>query len=122
MTCGSLIGGYRPLGKSLEILLVGKMERGKLVFVGKVHGGLTPPLRLKLVKMLGPLQVAECQFVNLPTTRGRFGEGITRDEMNEFVWARPEIEVELKFAEWTDAGLLRHPDFGHTLAWHNANP
>jgi ATP-dependent DNA ligase len=40
----------------------------------------------------------------------RFGEGITTEEMNELVWVRPEIVVELKFAEWTEAGLLRHPE------------
>jgi bifunctional non-homologous end joining protein LigD len=48
----------------------------------------------------------------LPTTRsGHFGEGVTAEEMSDYVWLRPEIEAEIKFAEWTSARLRRHAEF-----------
>jgi ATP-dependent DNA ligase len=28
-----------------------------------------------------------------------------------YVWLRREIEAEIKFAEWTAGGLLRHAEF-----------
>ncbi len=42
---------------------------------------------------------------------GQWGEGVTVDEMSDYIWLRPEIEAEIKFAEWTTAGLLRHAEF-----------
>jgi bifunctional non-homologous end joining protein LigD len=35
----------------------------------------------------------------------------TADEMVDYIWLRPEIEAEIKFAEWTAGGLLRHAEF-----------
>jgi bifunctional non-homologous end joining protein LigD len=31
--------------------------------------------------------------------------------MADYVWLRPEIEAEIKFAEWTQGGILRHAEF-----------
>jgi len=30
--------------------------------------------------------------------------------MSDYTWLRPEIIAEIKFAEWTTASLLRHPE------------
>jgi hypothetical protein len=38
-------------------------------------------------------------------------EGVTAEEMNDYTWLRSEIEAEMKFAEWTVAGVLRHAEF-----------
>jgi ATP-dependent DNA ligase len=49
-----------------------------------------------------------------PTVAGRqahWGEGVTADEMADYIWLRPEIEAEIKFAEWTASRLLRHAEF-----------
>jgi bifunctional non-homologous end joining protein LigD len=36
---------------------------------------------------------------------------VTAEEMSAYTWLRPEIEAEIKFAEWTHSGLLRHAEF-----------
>jgi bifunctional non-homologous end joining protein LigD len=108
-----VIGAYRPDGDRVEILLVGKFEAGKFVFRGKVHQGLNPWNRRELVKLLKPLAVARCPFVNLPTTKTKshWGEGVSAEEMAEYKWVRPEVVAEVRFAEWTRGGVLRHAEF-----------
>ena len=107
-----VIGAYRLDGKRLDILLVGHFEGSKLLFAAKVHQGLNPANRRALLKVLEPLAVNECPFANLPTTKsGHWGEGVTAEEMDDYTWLRPEIEAEIKFAEWTAAGVLRHAEF-----------
>ena len=136
-----VIGAYRLDGKRLELLLVGQFEGSKLLFVGKVHQGLNPANRRALLKLLQPLAIDQCPFANLPTTgrtskpfvapelRPRSdvptssgnkkpstfnlfrSEGVTADEMADYTWLRPEIEAEIKFAEVTTAGVLRHAEF-----------
>jgi bifunctional non-homologous end joining protein LigD len=107
-----VIGAYRLDGKRLELLLVGYFENGKLLFAGKVHQGLNPTNRAMLLKTLQPLRTNRCLFVNLPTTKkGQWGEGVTAEEMGDYVWLRPQIVAEIKFAEWTTASVLRHAEF-----------
>jgi bifunctional non-homologous end joining protein LigD len=111
-----VIGAYRLDGKRLELLLVGYFDGAKLLFAGKVHQGLNPANRRALLKLLEPLATKKCPFANLPTGGrrpgpGHWGEGVTADEMSDYIWLRPEIEAEIKFAEWTAAGLLRHAEF-----------
>jgi bifunctional non-homologous end joining protein LigD len=107
-----VIGACRLDGKRLEILLVGYAEGKKLLFAAKVHQGLNPANRRALLKLLAPLATDKCPFANLPTTKsGHWGEGVMADEMSDYTWLRPEIEAEIKFAEWTTAGILRHAEF-----------
>jgi len=106
------IGAYRLDGQRLELLLVGYFEGTKLLFAGKVHQGLNPANRRALLKLLQPLATKKCAFANLPTSKsGHWGEGVTADEMADYIWLRPEIEAEIKFAEWTEGGVLRHAEF-----------
>jgi ATP-dependent DNA ligase len=57
--------------------------------------------------------VARCPFANLPnsTGRGRWGEGVTVEDMETLRWVEPFTVVEVSFVEWTRDGLLRHPRF-----------
>jgi bifunctional non-homologous end joining protein LigD len=106
------IGGYRLDGKRFELLLVGYFENKKLLFAGKVQQGLNPANRRALLKILGPLAVGKCPFANLPTSKtGHWGEGVTAEEMGDYVWLNPEMVAEIKFAEWTSGGVLRHAEF-----------
>jgi bifunctional non-homologous end joining protein LigD len=94
------------------LLLVGYGEGNKLLFAGKVHQGLNPANRRALLKLLLPLAVEKCPFANLPTSKsGHWGEGVTAEEMGDYVWLRPEMEAEIKFAEWTTGKVLRHAQF-----------
>lgn len=107
-----VIGAFRLDGKRLELLLVGYFEGKKLLFAGKVHQGLNPSNRRALLKSLQPLQTMKCAFANLPTSKaGHWGEGVTAEEMGDYIWLRPEMVAEIKFAEWTTGGVLRHPEF-----------
>jgi len=107
-----VIGAYRLDGSRLELLLVGYFENQKLLFAGKVHQGLNPANRRALLKALQPLRVEECPFANLPTFKtGHWGEGVTGEEMGDYVWLRPETVAEIKFAEWTHGSVLRHAEF-----------
>jgi ATP-dependent DNA ligase len=89
-------------------------QNPKLLFAAKVHQGLNPANRRALLKLLQPLATKQCPFANLPTVAGRkahWGEGVTAEEMADYTWLRPEIEAEIKFAEWTTASVLRHAEF-----------
>jgi bifunctional non-homologous end joining protein LigD len=112
-----VIGAYRLDGKRLELLLVGYFENKKLLFAGKVHQGLNPANRRALLKVLEPLRVERCPFANLPTTKsGHWGEGVTAEEMADYVWLKPELVAEIKFAERTKGGVLRHAEFAKLLS------
>jgi DNA ligase D-like protein (predicted ligase) len=107
-----VIGAYRLDGNRLELLLVGYFENGKLLFAGKVHQGLNPANRRSLLKVLQPLQLGKCPFTNLPTSKkSHWGEGVTAEEMGDYIWLKPETVAEIKFAEWTKGGVLRHAEF-----------
>ena len=107
-----IVGGFRLDGKRLELLLVGFFEGKKLLFAGKVHQGLNPANRSALLKTLQPLQIEKCAFANLPTSKsGHWGEGVTAEEMGDYVWLRPVTVAGIKFAEWTTGGVLRHAEF-----------
>ena len=107
-----VIGGYRPEGKSLELLLVGYYAKEQFLFAGKVRMGLNPSLRALLAKGLQPLVVKACPFANLPNSKkGHWGEGVTAEEMGNYVWLRPVVVAEIKFTEWTEGDVLRHPEF-----------
>jgi ATP-dependent DNA ligase len=108
-----VIGGYRPDGASgLDALLVGFYEGKELRFAGKVRAGLIPHVRREVLGKLKPLQVPECPFANLPDTDvGRWGGGITADQMREMHWTKPQLVAQIRFVEWTAENRLRHAAF-----------
>ena len=107
-----VIGGFRLDGKRLELLLVGYFEKRKFLFAGKVHQGLNPSNRAALLKTLTPFQNINCPFENLPTSRsGHWGEGVTAEEMADYIWVNPQVVAQIKFAEWTAGEVLRHAEF-----------
>jgi bifunctional non-homologous end joining protein LigD len=104
-----VVGGYK-VGRPLESLLVGVYENGRLVFLDKVRYGLTPWLRAELHRRLSPLEQAACPFANLPERPTRKG-AVTREEMENIRWLKPEAVAQIAFNEWTPDGHLRHPTF-----------
>ena len=59
-----------------------------------------------------PLHVAQCPFANLPDAdAGRWGGGVTAEQMVEMQWTRPELVVQVRFVEWTAEGRLRHAKY-----------
>jgi bifunctional non-homologous end joining protein LigD len=108
-----VIGGYRSDGvNGLDALLVGFYEGKKLRFAGKVRAGLVPHVRREVLGKLKPLQVQDCPFANLPDTYvGRWGAGITADQMREMHWTKPQLVAQIRFVEWTAESRLRHAAF-----------
>lgn len=108
-----VIGGYRPEGGNLELILVGYFEKGTLLFAGKVRQALNPRKRKDLLTILKPLTTHQCPFANLPSsTKGHWGEGVTAEDMGNYVWVKPNLVAEVGFTEWTTGGILRHAEFG----------
>jgi bifunctional non-homologous end joining protein LigD len=108
-----VIGGYRPDGPNgLDALLVGYYKGKELRFAGKVRAGLIPHVRREVLGKLKPLRVQECPFANLPDTDvGRWGAGITADQMREMHWTKPQLVAQIRFVEWTAENRLRHAAF-----------
>jgi len=108
-----VIGGYRPDGANgLDALLVGYYEGKELRFAGKVRAGLVPHVRREVLGKLKPLQVQDCPFANLPDTDvGRWGGGITADQMRAMHWTKPQLVAQIRFVEWTAENRLRHAAF-----------
>jgi len=105
-----VIGGYK-IGNPLESLLVGYHDAGgKLVFLDTVRNGLTPWLRRELHGKLAPLETEACPFANLPERKTRLG-AITKEQMKNCRWVKPEPVAQIEFGEWTGDGHLRHPKF-----------
>jgi bifunctional non-homologous end joining protein LigD len=108
-----VIGGYRPDGSNgIDAVLVGYYEGHALRFAGKVRAGLVPYVRREVLAKLKPLRTGECPFDNLPDPdAGRWGGGITAEQMQEIQWTKPELVAQVRFTEWTAENRLRHAAF-----------
>jgi bifunctional non-homologous end joining protein LigD len=69
-------------------------------------------VRREVLDKLKPLCVPECPFANLPDAgAGRWGGGITADQMREMQWTKPQLVAQIRFTEWTAENRLRHAAF-----------
>ena len=107
-----VVGGFKPNSRHFESLVVGYYEARQLQFAAKVRAGFTPAIRTTLFTQLEPAVIGTCPFANLPQdAHGRWGEGVTAEDMKDLRWVRPRLVIEVAFVEWTNAGVLRHPSF-----------
>lgn len=104
-----VIGGYTP-GTPFDALIVGFYHENKLYFAAKVRNGFVPRVRRETFKKLKPLETTECPFVNLPEKK-RTQWALTREEMKNCRWVRPELVAQIEFTEWTPDGHLRQAAF-----------
>lgn len=110
-----VIGGFTPPKNSrphFGALLVGYYEGGKLLYAGKVGSGFDHARLGALHREFLHRATPTCPFANLsaPRTAGR-GAGMTASAMREVTWVKPDLVAQVRFTEWTDDGLLRHPVF-----------
>ncbi len=62
-----------------------------------------------LFKRFRGLVRVSCPFQNLPENRkGRWGGGLTAEDMSKCRWLEPRLVAAVEFAEWTSANHLRH--------------
>jgi bifunctional non-homologous end joining protein LigD len=97
-----VIGGYTPPQGSREwlgALLVGYYEKGALRYAGKVGTGYDRRTLEQLYRRLAPLHRRTSPFTLGPKPAGAVQ------------WVSPRLVAQIGFAEWTSAGLLRHPRF-----------
>ena len=99
-----VIGGYtEPAGsrQGFGALLVGFYEGGQLKYAGKVGTGFSDSLLKKLHRTLVRMEQSTPPFADPP--RGYDAKGAH--------WVSPTLVAEIRFAEWTEEGILRQPSF-----------
>ena len=69
-----------------------------------------PHLRREVHQNLTPLHSEKCPFVNLPEKR-RTLFSLTKSEMENCRWLKPELVAQIEFTEWTPDGHLRHSSY-----------
>ena len=99
-----VVGGWLPGANRLEgrlgSLLVGVHDdEGRLGYSGRVGSGISEAARVAARRT--------------PRRTGGVGTAVQsiHPTSPHAVWARPELVVEVRFTEWTTAGLLRQPRF-----------
>lgn len=106
-----VIGGYTA-GEPFDALIVGCYENSRLYYVSRVKAGFNPPLRRELYAALKILETNRCPFANLPEPRRyRWDAGLTKADMENCQWLRPNLVAQIEFNERTPDGHLRHSSF-----------
>lgn len=99
-----VIGGFtEPAGSrsGFGALLIGYYEQGRLRYAGRVGTGFSVSSLRTVHRKLASLEQPRTPFADPPT--GRETRGVR--------WVKPELVAEVRFSEWTEDGLLRHPSF-----------
>lgn len=104
LKCGKrealVIGGYLASSRGvLQKLLLGGGGRGEpLIYAGSVGTGFADKARRDLGKALSMISSEESPFAP--------GRGPVVG-----IWVQPLLVADIRFAEWTKAGRVRHPVF-----------
>jgi ATP-dependent DNA ligase len=91
-------------------LIVGYYEGERLLYAAKVRNGFVPQVRGEVASRFKGLEVDTCPFVNLPE-RKRTQWALTKEEMKNCAWLKPELVAQIEFTEWTPDAHLRHSKF-----------
>ena len=101
-----------PASNTFDSLLVGYYEGRRLMYAGSIRAGLVADSRRALLLHFAELRIEHCPFRNLPErTKGRWGEGLTTEDMDKCRWLAPRPVAAVEFLEWTPELRLRHPRF-----------
>jgi bifunctional non-homologous end joining protein LigD len=96
-----VIGGWtesRTPGRRFGALLVGYYDKhGALIYAGHTGTGFNGKELDRVYRLLKPLETPTCPFK------------ACRRANEPPHWTKPTLVAQLKFAEWTDDGMLRHP-------------
>jgi bifunctional non-homologous end joining protein LigD len=103
-----VVGWSDPEGSRHRIgaLLLGYYASdGKLIYAGRAGTGMPVAEIERLYQRLEPLGVPKTPLSEQPPRGGRFGSPLVLSRVH---WVRPEMVVEVTYANWTGDGLLRH--------------
>jgi bifunctional non-homologous end joining protein LigD len=95
-----VVGGWteaRTTGRPFGALLVGYYDEGALQYAGHTGSGFNQRELERVIRLLKPLETSAPPFSTRPRTNERAH------------WTKPSLVAQLKFTEWTDDGMLRHP-------------
>jgi bifunctional non-homologous end joining protein LigD len=107
-----VVGGYIPGSDGFQSLLAGYYEGGNLQFIAKIKNGFVPRVKREIAERFKALETDVSPFANLPEKKGaRRGEALTAGAMKRCRWLKPEMVVQVEFADWTAANHLRHARF-----------
>ncbi len=87
----------RTTGRPFGALLVGYYDAGELKYAGHTGSGFNQRELERVIRLLKPLETPNPPFSIRPRTNERAH------------WTKPSLVAQLKFTEWTDDGMLRHP-------------
>jgi bifunctional non-homologous end joining protein LigD len=104
-----VIGGYTP-GNPFDALIIGYYDGERLLYAAKVRNGFVPQVRGEVASRFNGLEIDTCPFANLPEKK-RTQWALTKEEMKNCVWLKPELVARVEFAEWTPDNQLRHSKF-----------
>jgi len=91
-------------------LIVGYYEGERLLYAAKVRDGFVPLVRREMARRFKGLEIDTCAFTNLPEKK-RTMWALTKEEIKNCVWLRPELVAQIEFTEWTPEDHLRHSKF-----------
>jgi len=94
--------GSRPFLGAL--LLAYYTADDRLVYAGRVGGGINNRELERLWRRLQPLATPEMSLDAPPPRPNRFGSPLVLSRVH---WVRPELVADVKYLAWTDDGLLR---------------
>ncbi len=97
-----VIGGYtKPKGerKRFGSILIGEYVNGDFVYRGHVGTGFNSENMKELQELMDEYEVKENPFKNTDFVPSN----------NVEKWIKPKIVVQVKFSEWTEDQVLRHP-------------
>jgi DNA ligase D-like protein (predicted ligase) len=103
-----VVGWSDPEGSRHRIgaLLLGYYTPdGKLIYAGRAGTGMPVAELERLWQRLKPLAVEKMPLSVSPPRGSRFGSPLVLSRVH---WVRPEMVVEVSYAEWMPDGLLRH--------------
>jgi len=82
------------------------------MYASRIRNGFTPASRRALYSNFEGLSISKFPFRNLPESgKGRWGEGLTAEDMKKCRWLKPQLVAVIEFLEWTPDHHLRHPKF-----------
>ncbi|WP_433284654.1 non-homologous end-joining DNA ligase [Micromonospora sp. CA-244673] len=95
-----VVGGWRPGARKIGGLLVGVPgPDGRLVYRGRVGGGIGAALERELLRELEPLRTGGSPFAG----------DVPREDARGAIWVSPQVVVEVKYGQRTPDGRLRFP-------------
>jgi ATP-dependent DNA ligase len=81
----------------------------KLISSAKVRNGFVSESASRSLAKLKGLEIASCPFSACRKKRTQFS--LTREEIKNCIWLKPQRVAQIEFTEWTPDGHLRHSKF-----------